>query len=756
MAGACEQRRARRLWGSIEWLEDRYLLSAFGRREVAVPPRIWAISPTRSGHPEGPAPSVWTIEAVQQPYGTLVHPAARSRRAAGPQVGFSQATFAVQEDAGAAVIAVTRTGNVKSRVTVRVATNASGTAVPGVNFTPIVQTLTFRKGIHTQTFSVAVLDDHVFDSDLTVGVALSAPKGKVALGGQSTTKLVIENVDPLPAAEIEFSATSYEVNENAGMAAIQVTRTVGSQVPVSVTVATTGSGTAVPNVNFTPTQHTLTFGVGVDTQTFDVPVLDDHVLDPDLTVGLALSAPAGNAVLGSPSAASLVIENVDPPPAAEIEFSATSYEVNENAGMAAIQVTRTVDSQVPVSVTVATSDGGTAVPNVNFTPTQHTLAFGVGVDTQTFDVPVLDDHVLDPDLTVGLALSAPAGNAVLGSPSAASLVIHNVDPPTDLVIESLQASPSPSGDGTYELTATVTNQGSYYAGGGYVMLFQNSETTTLDPPNADGSPPAVIAVPSPNVQLGNDPIPAMAYSQTQTFTVTATSRALYTAEISSDPNNPSPGIAGATGPIGDQYSINNLQPQTFTITNSLIDSALNLSGATAEIDASNSVLYIPGLVYEQFAVPSFTVEGITYSANQIKANSFNVSLENGSVVLTIGFNDNAEALISSAGPPVGVTGFSVTLTLPIVFDATDQYLKIVNPTVTSQGNWYVNILGFESPISGVDSLIAAQITTLINEPDYHEPIEYGLNVQVRNFLQKSSITSLTSGPASLTFNLESP
>ncbi len=754
MADASERRRALRLRASIEGLEYRCLLSAFGRGELAHPSGIRANSPTRGGHTEGPAPSDRTIEAVQHPHGSLMRPAAQSRRASGPQVEFSQANFEVNDNAGAAMIAVTRTGNVKSKVTVRVATTASGTAVAGVNFTPIMQTLTFKKGVRSQTFSVPVLDDHAVNPDLIVGMALSAPKGKVALGGESTATLVIHDADPPPAAEIQFSATSYEVNDNAGTARIQVTRTVNSQVPVSVTVSTTG-GTAGAGVNFTPTEQTLTFAAGVDTQTFDVPVLDDHAVDPDLTVGLALSAPGGNAVLGSPSAATLVIHDADPPPAAEIQLSATSYEVNDDAGTARIQVTRTVDSQVPVSVTVSTT-GGTAGAGVNFTPTEQTLTFAAGVDTQTFDVPVLDDHAVDPDLTVGLALSAPGGNAVLGSPSAATLVIHNVDPPTDLVIESLQATPSPAGNGSYELTAIVTNQGSYYAGGGYVMFFQNSETTTLNPPNADGSPPAVIANPSPNVQLASDAIPSMAYSQTQIFTATATSRALYTAEIGSDPNNPSPGIPRVTGPIGDQYSINNLQPRTFPVTKPLIDSALNLSGATAEIDASNSFLDIPGLVDEHFTVPSFTVDGLTYSANQIIANSFNVSLENGSVVVSIGFEDNTQALVSSAGPPIGVTGFSVTLTLPIVFDATDQYLQIVNPTVSCNGNWYVNILGFESPISGVDSLIATQVTTLIDEPDYHEPIEYGLNVQVRNFFVNSSITGLTSSPSSLTFSLESP
>ncbi len=425
-----------------------------------------------------------------------------------------------------------------------------------------------------------------------------------------------------------------------------------------------------------------------------------------------------------------------------IQFSAASYAVNEDAGTVGIQITRTVDSQVPVSVTVATISGGSAAQNVNYTPTTQILTFAAGVNSETFNVPILDDHDDDPDLTVDLALSAPGGNAVLGSPLTAILTIHNVDPPPDLVIESLQATPSLSGDGSYMLTATVTNEGSDYAGGGYMIFFQNSETTILNPPNADGSPPAVLANPAPNVALGNKLIPSLANSQTVTFTATAPSRALYTAELGSDPKNPIPGIPGVTGSIGAEYSLDNLQASSFTVSNSVIDSELNPSDASAEIDASNSFLDIPGLVDEQFTVPPISpggiLSGITYSANQIIANSFDVSLENGSVVVTIGFKDNTNALISPNGPAVGVTGLSATLTLPIVFDATDQYLQIVNPTVTCRGNWYVNTLLGAVSVPDVDSEIGTQLTTLINEPDYHEPIEYGLNVEVRKFFPRTA------------------
>ncbi len=469
MADAHKRRRERRLRASIEGLEDRRLLSAFGRLEGAQPSRFWASSLAPAEHADRPAPAFRTIEAIPHSQVTFIRATPQARRSKAIPGGFAQATFDVNENAGAALIEVMRSGNVKSKVALTVATNTLGTAVPGVNFTPIEQTLIFTEGVRTQTFSVPVIDDQVAGPDLTVGLALSASSRKMTLSGLSTAILTIHNVDPPPpppppAAAIQFSTTGYTVNEDAGTVGIQITRTVDSQVPASVTVATTSGGSAAQNVNYMATTQTLTFAAGVNSQTFNVPILDDHDDDPDLTVDLALSAPGGNAILGSPSTAILTIHNVDPPPpppAAVIQFSAASYTVNEDAGTVGIQITRTVDSQVPVSVTVATTSGGSAAQNVNYMATTQTLTFAAGVNSQTFNVPILDDHDDDPDLTVDLALSAPGGDAVLGSPLTAILTIHNVDPPPPAAIQFSAASYAVNEDaGTagIQITRTVDSQ----------------------------------------------------------------------------------------------------------------------------------------------------------------------------------------------------------------------------------------------------------------------------------------------------------
>ena len=109
---------------------------------------------------------------------------------------------------------------------------------------------------------------------------------------------------------------------------------------------------------------------------------------------------------------------------AVLAFAVGSVAVNENAGVATIQVVRTGGYQGPVSVQVATS-GGTAVANFNYTPINVTLNFAAGQDSQSVTVPVADVGVLTTTPTVNILLSSPGVGATLANPSSATLSILN-------------------------------------------------------------------------------------------------------------------------------------------------------------------------------------------------------------------------------------------------------------------------------------------------------------------------------------------
>jgi PKD repeat protein len=116
-----------------------------------------------------------------------------------------------------------------------------------------------------------------------------------------------------------------------------------------------------------------------------------------------------------------------PPPPGTLQFSASTYSVNENGGSATIAVTRTGGSFGALSATYATSDG-TATAGMDYTAVSGTFNWAdADAASKTFVVPILDDATVEGNETVNLTLTS----AALGTPSAAVLTIidNDVTPP---------------------------------------------------------------------------------------------------------------------------------------------------------------------------------------------------------------------------------------------------------------------------------------------------------------------------------------
>ena len=107
---------------------------------------------------------------------------------------------------------------------------------------------------------------------------------------------------------MSFSAPAYRQSANApgGNAIIPVVRTGNPNSIVGVTVYTGGTGTAMPNVGYTPTTNFLIFNPGVMSQDFLVPMLNPSNVLSDQTVDLEMNNPS-NTFIGSPSSAILTI-----------------------------------------------------------------------------------------------------------------------------------------------------------------------------------------------------------------------------------------------------------------------------------------------------------------------------------------------------------------------------------------------------------------------------------------------------------------
>jgi hypothetical protein len=243
----------------------------------------------------------------------------------------------------------------------------------------------------------------------------------IAVGGYNgaTTTGATEVTQNCPS--VQFSAPTYSVSENVGTATITATLNSASGVTARAAFST-GDGTASDGSDYTAVSGILTFLPGVTSQTFNVPILDDLLVEPTEAFTVALSSPS-NAILGAPNPATVSIVDNDVYPT--VQFSASNYAVNENAGTATITVTLSASYPATTKIDYATSNG-TAIAGSDYTAVSGTLTFTPGVTSQTFNVPIINDTLKEPNETVNLTLSN-AVNATLGLPNPATLTIVDND-----------------------------------------------------------------------------------------------------------------------------------------------------------------------------------------------------------------------------------------------------------------------------------------------------------------------------------------
>jgi uncharacterized delta-60 repeat protein len=145
-----------------------------------------------------------------------------------------------------------------------------------------------------------------------LGVALQAD-GKIVAVGQADNDFAVaryEN-DRLQLASPVFSGGE------GSTALVTITRVGGQRGAVSALLSVVG-GSALPGQDYLFTPLVVTFAEGQTTQTVAIPLIGDAFVEGTETIQLALSNATGGASLGSPSSATLLVQNVAPPPLQDI------------------------------------------------------------------------------------------------------------------------------------------------------------------------------------------------------------------------------------------------------------------------------------------------------------------------------------------------------------------------------------------------------------------------------------------------------
>ena len=162
------------------------------------------------------------------------------------QLQFSDVEYRGTEGGGVATVTVSRVNGDDGAVGVTVATG-TGSATAGSDYTPVSTTLAFADGQSSRTVDIPIADDAVVEGiDELVPLTLSSVTGGATLGSPTSANVRIQDND---ASE---NRTAIDVPATGSV------NNLGAARPYPSTVAVTGAGGVVTDVNLTMTNLTHT------------------------------------------------------------------------------------------------------------------------------------------------------------------------------------------------------------------------------------------------------------------------------------------------------------------------------------------------------------------------------------------------------------------------------------------------------------------------------------------------------------------
>ena len=520
-------------------------------------------------------------------------------------ISFQRSTYSVGENvAGSnALITVVRTGSLFGSSTVDYVTTTNGTATAAVDYSPVTNTLLFAPGETNKTFSVAIANDSLIEGDETVGLQLSNPTGAI-LTTPNTATLTIVDDDNGPGI-LAFSAPAYFVNEGSNTT-VTIIRSNGSFGTVSIGL-TTVDVTATSGVDYRPTNTIVSFGPGEVTKDILLSTLQDALVEGNETLNLVLSNPQGGALIGVTNLVPLTIIDDD----VSFSFSSPAYFVNEGDGSATITVRRDNGTNGTVQVSYATTNAaptnGIAVAGVDYVTTTGTLTFTPGETEKTFNIPMLEDTLVEGNESFSVLLSNPIG-AQLGNPSVATVNILDNDTAfgfsstnyfideggtnVTIIVNRLNPNTGIATIGFATSNGTATATADYLSTNGILTFLDGESSKTFTIPILDDS-----------VIEGSETVLLTLFSPSPTNAAILTNSATLTI-IDNDAGIRFSAATYSISESGVQATINVLRT-TVTNTQVSVDFVTSNSTATAGLDyqpTNGTLIFAPGETVKSFSV----------------------------------------------------------------------------------------------------------------------------------------------------------
>jgi hypothetical protein len=329
-----------------------------------------------------------------------------------------------------AVFTVTLSPPSVATVTVNYAT-ADDTAISGSDYTATSGTLTFQPGETSKTVSVVVFGDLGFEPDETFLVNLGSANGADVADAQGQGAILNDDTGfALSVGDVSV------VEGDSGTPNVVFTVSMPIVVPAGQSVSvgyTTVFGSAGDSVDYLGVAGTLTFNEGESTKTVAVTLIPDLLDEPNETLTLNLSNPAGALIVDGQGVATIVDD--DAAPALSVADAAAAEGQPPGTTDLVFMVTLSLPSGRPVTVAYAAANG-TAQSGVDFEPLSGVLTFAPGETARLLTVKLSRDSQSEGDETLLLDVSNPV-NASLARAQGVGTILDD-----DARVKAAMTSPA--------------------------------------------------------------------------------------------------------------------------------------------------------------------------------------------------------------------------------------------------------------------------------------------------------------------------
>merc|ERR1712038_1808648 len=235
-------------------------------------------------------------------------------------IEFHASSAAVLESIGTFKVLISRHGNMRDTVQVKVET-IDGSANEGEDYIAINETLTFEPFQKEKEVSVTIVDDNQWEPDEEFFLKLALVKkdptlhagdcdhsGGVKLGRTSIMEIKILNDDE--PGTFQFERRGHLVKESCGEALLSVLRENGADGDLKVKWKTIDK-TAVSGKDFTGGEGELEFKHGETQRTINIPIIDDMDVEKDENFEVELYEVDNGGKLGKITKTAVTITNDD-------------------------------------------------------------------------------------------------------------------------------------------------------------------------------------------------------------------------------------------------------------------------------------------------------------------------------------------------------------------------------------------------------------------------------------------------------------